>query len=158
MASIAKSQRRVTFKGDNVDTLMKPPCETLEYDQNAPVADLRKPVAKSPGQKLTRCKQAWVPRRVREKMTKAEPAEEKKTKPKKKVSFCDTAKKHDGMTPEREHYDQFMGRVVENGMPLPLPLHDRRKLGAPGPAARLPAKRAHRATEASPGRTSMETP
>ena len=36
----------------------------------------------------------------------------------KKVSFCATAKKHDGMTPEREHYDQFMGRVVEKGMPV----------------------------------------
>lgn len=100
MASIAHTkcaQRRVTFKGDNVDALMKPPCETLKYDKNAPVAHLRKPVAKSPGPKLTRSKRAWVPRRLRQKMAEAEAkaAEEKKTKPKKKVSFCPTAKLYD---------------------------------------------------------------
>ena len=118
MASIAKSQRCVTFKGDNVDALMKPPCETLEYDQNAPVAGLRKPAAKSPGPKLTRSKRAWVPRRLRQKMAEAAAAEEKKTKPKKKVSFCATAKKHDGMSPVNLHYDQFMSRVVEKSMPV----------------------------------------
>ena len=120
MASIAKSQRRVTFKGDNMDALMKPPCETLEYDKNAPVTDLRKPAAKSPGPKLTRSKRAWVPRRLRQKMAeaKAAAAEEKKTKPKKKVSFCATAKKHDGMSPANLHYDQFMSRVVEKSMPV----------------------------------------
>ena len=120
MASIAKSQRRVTFKGDNMDALMKPPCETLEYDKNAPVTDLRKPAAKSPGPKLTRSKRAWVPRRLRQKMAeaKAAAAEEKKTKPKKKVSFCPTAKNYDGMSPANLHYDQFMSRVVEKSMPV----------------------------------------
>lgn len=122
MASFAKSQRRVTFKGDNMDALMKPPCETLEYDKNAPVTDLRKPAAKSPGPKLTRSKRAWVPRRLRQKMAEAkaeaEAAEEKKTKPKKKVSFCATAKKHDGMSPANLHYDLFMSRVVEKSMPV----------------------------------------
>jgi hypothetical protein len=111
MASIAKSQRRVTFKGDNVDALMKPPCETLEYDNNAPAA-------KSPGPKLTRSKRAWVPRRLRQKMAEAAAAEEKKTKPKKKVSFCPTAKNYDGMSPANLHYDQFMSRVVEKSMPV----------------------------------------
>ena len=121
MASIAKSQRRVTFKGDNMDALMKPPCETLEYDQNAPVSQLRKPVVKSPGPKLTRSKRAWVPRRLRQKMAEAEAkaaAEEKKTKPKKKVSFCPTAKNYDGMSPANLHYDLFMSRVVEQSMPV----------------------------------------
>lgn len=122
MASFAKSQRRVTFKGDNMDALMKPPCETLEYDKNAPVTDLRKPAAKSPGPKLTRSKRAWVPRRLRQKMAEAkaeaEAAEEKKTKPKKKVSFCPTAKKYDGMSPANLHYDLFMSRVVEKSMPV----------------------------------------
>ena len=122
MASFAKSQRRVTFKGDNMDALMKPPCETLEYDKNAPVTDLRKQAAKSPGPKLTRSKRAWVPRRLRQKMAEAKAeakaAEEKKTKPKKKVSFCATAKKHDGMSPANLHYDLFMSRVVEQSMPV----------------------------------------
>lgn len=122
MASFAKSQRRVTFKGDNMDALMKPPCETLEYDKNAPVTDLRKQAAKSPGPKLTRSKRAWVPRRLRQKMAEAkaeaEAAEEKKTKPKKKVSFCPTAKKYDGMSPANLHYDLFMSRVVEKSMPV----------------------------------------
>lgn len=124
MASFAKSQRRVTFKGDNMDALMKPPCETLEYDKNAPVTDLRKPAAKSPGPKLTRSKRAWVPRRLRQKMAEAKAeaeakaAEEKKTKPKKKVSFCPTAKKYDGMSPANLHYDLFMSRVVEKSMPV----------------------------------------
>lgn len=122
MASFAKSQRRVTFKGDNMDALMKPPCETLEYDKNAPVTDLRKPAAKSPGPKLTRSKRAWVPRRLRQKMAEAEAeakaAEEKKTKPKKKVSFCPTAKNYDGMSPANLHYDLFMSRVVEKSMPV----------------------------------------
>ena len=118
MASFAKSQRRVTFKGDNMDALMKPPCETLEYDKNAPVTDLRKQAAKSPGPKLTRSKRAWVPRRLRQKMAEAAAAEEKKTKPKKKVSFCATAKKHDGMSPANLHYDLFMSRVVEQSMPV----------------------------------------
>ena len=119
MASIAKSQRRVTFKGDNMDALMKPPCETLEYDKNAPVTDLRKPAAKSPGPKLTRSKRAWVPRRLRQKMAEAAAAaEEKKTKPKKKVSFCPTAKNYDGMSPANLHYDLFMSRVVEQSMPV----------------------------------------
>lgn len=122
MASFAKSQRRVTFKGDNMDALMKPPCETLEYDKNAPVTDLRKPAAKSPGPKLTRSKRAWVPRRLRQKMAEAEAeakaTEEKKTKPKKKVSFCPTAKKYDGMSPANLHYDLFMSRVVEKSMPV----------------------------------------
>ena len=49
---------------------------------------------------------------------KAAAAEEKKTKPKKKVSFCATAKKHDGMSPANLHYDQFMSRVVEKSMPV----------------------------------------
>ena len=118
MASIAKTQRRVTFKGDNMDALMKPPCETLEYDKNAPVTDLRKPAAKSPGPKLTRSKRAWVPRRLRQKMAEAAGAEEKKTKPKKKVSFCPTAKNYDGMSPANLHYDLFMSRVVEQSMPV----------------------------------------
>jgi len=116
MASFAR--KTVTFKGDNLETLMKPPCQTLEYDKNAPVDTIRKPAVKSPGPKLARSGRAWVPRHLRQKMAQAAAAEEKKTKPKKKVSFCDTAKKHDGMTPEREHYDQFMGRVVEKGMPV----------------------------------------
>jgi len=118
MASFAKSQRRVTFKGDNMDALMKPPCETLEYDKNAPVTDLRKQAAKSPGPKLTRSKRAWVPRRLRQKMAEAAAAEEKKTKPKKKVSFCPTAKNYDGMSPANLHYDLFMSRVVEQSMPV----------------------------------------
>ena len=119
MASIAKTQRRVTFKGDNMDALMKPPCETLDYDKNAPVTDLRKPAAKSPGPKLTRSKRAWVPRRLRQKMAEAAAAaEEKKTKPKKKVSFCPTAKNYDGMSPANLHYDLFMSRVVEQSMPV----------------------------------------
>ena len=122
MASFAKSQRRVTFKGDNMDALMKPPCETLEYDKNAPVTDLRKQAAKSPGPKLTRSKRAWVPRRLRQKMAEAKAeakaAEEKKTKPKKKVSFCPTAKNYDGMSPANLHYDLFMSRVVEQSMPV----------------------------------------
>ena len=119
MASIAKTQRHVTFKGDNMDALMKPPCETLEYDKNAPVTDLRKPAAKSPGPKLTRSKRAWVPRRLRQKMAEAAAAaEEKKTKPKKKVSFCPTAKNYDGMSPANLHYDLFMSRVVEQSMPV----------------------------------------
>jgi len=118
MASFAKSQRRVTFKGDNMDALMKPPCETLEYDKNAPVTDLRKQAAKSPGPKLTRSKRAWVPRRLRQKMAEAKAAEEKKTKPKKKVSFCPTTKNYDGMSPANLHYDLFMSRVVEQSMPV----------------------------------------
>ena len=116
MSSFAK--KTVTFKGDNLETLMKPPCQTLEYDKNAPVDTIRKPVAESPGPKLVRSSRAWVPRRLREKQAQAAAAEEKKTKPKKKVSFCEKAKKHDGMIPEREYYDQFMGRVVEKGMPV----------------------------------------
>ena len=118
MSSIAKFQRRVTFKGDNVDALMKPPCETLKYDKNAPVSQLRKPVVKSPGPKLTRSKRAWVPGRLRQKLAEAAAAEEKKTKPKKKVSFCATAKKYDGLSPANLHYDQFMSRVVEKSMPV----------------------------------------
>ena len=116
MASFAR--KTVTFKGDNLDTLMKPPCQTLEYDKDAPANTICKPVAKSPGPKLTSSSRAWVPRRLREKQAQAAAAEEKKTKPKKKVSFCSFVKKHDGMAPEREHYDQFMGRVVEKGMPV----------------------------------------
>ncbi len=131
MASIAtKSQRRVTFKGDNMDRLMKPPCSTLEFDKTEPVSDLlvskETPVILAAASDLLaapsfsglhRSKRAWVPRRLRQKMAEAA-AEEKKTKPKKKVSFCATAKKHDGMTPLYHHYDQFMSRVVEKSMPV----------------------------------------
>ena len=49
MASFTK--KRVTFTGDNINTLMKPPCRTLEYDKDAPVSQLRNPVVKSPGRK-----------------------------------------------------------------------------------------------------------
>ena len=66
MASFTK--KRVTFAGDNINTLMKPPCRTLEYDKDAPVSQLRKPLVKSPGPKLTRSKRAWVPRRLRQKV------------------------------------------------------------------------------------------
>ena len=64
MSSFTK--KRVTFAGDNINTLMKPPCRTLEYDKDAPVSQLRKPVVKSPGPKLTRSKRAWVPRHLRQ--------------------------------------------------------------------------------------------
>ena len=30
-----------------------------------------------------------------------------------RVSFCDSAKKHDGMSPVTEHYDEFMRKAVE---------------------------------------------
>jgi len=131
MASIAKSQRRVTFKGDNMDRLMKPPCSTLEFDKTEPVSDLllskETPVILEAASDLLaapsfsglhRSKRAWVPRHLRQKMAEAAAAEEKKTKPKKKVSFCPTAKKHDGMSPTNLHYDQFMSRVVEKSMPV----------------------------------------
>lgn len=58
--------KRVTFAGDNINTLMKPPCHTLEYDKNAPVSQMRNHVVKSPGPKLTRSKRAWVPRHLRQ--------------------------------------------------------------------------------------------
>ena len=131
MASIAKSQRRVTFKGDNMDRLMKPPCSTLEFDKNEPVSDLllqkdipvileaaSELLAAPSFSGLRRSKRAWVPRHLRQKMAEAAAAAEKKTKPKKKVSFCATAKKHDGMSPANLHYDQFMSRVVEKSMPV----------------------------------------
>ena len=87
MASFAR--KTVTFKGDNLETLMKPPCQTLEYDKNAPVDTIRKPVVKSPGPKLARSSRAWVPRHLRQKMAQAAADAKKKTKPKKKVSFCE---------------------------------------------------------------------
>ncbi len=71
-------RKTVTFKGDNLETLMKPPCQTLEYDKDAPVNAMRKPVAESPGPKLARSSRAWVPRRLREKQAQAA-AEEKKS-------------------------------------------------------------------------------
>jgi len=39
-----KPSRRVTFKDDNPELLMKPPCTTKVYDLDAPVADLLKAV------------------------------------------------------------------------------------------------------------------
>ena len=79
MASIAKSQRRVTFKGDNMDRLMKPPCSTLEFDKNEPVSDLLlqkdTPVILEAASELLaapsfsglrRSKRAWVPRHLRQ--------------------------------------------------------------------------------------------
>ncbi len=38
--SLAKARRRVSFKGDNVDTLMKPPCETKIFDAAAPASSV----------------------------------------------------------------------------------------------------------------------
>ena len=35
-----KPRRRVSFKGDNVDTLMKPPCETKVFDAAAPASSV----------------------------------------------------------------------------------------------------------------------
>ena len=61
-----KPSRRVTFKGDNPELLMKPPCTTKVYDLDAPVADLLKAVvAPVEGDMATlrRSKQAWRPKR-----------------------------------------------------------------------------------------------
>jgi len=60
-----KPSRRVTFKGDNPELLMKPPCTTKVYDLDAPVADLLKAVvAPVEGDMATlrRSKQAWRPK------------------------------------------------------------------------------------------------
>ena len=59
-----KSSRRVTFKGDNVALLMKPPCTTTVYDRDEPVAELLKVVAplKEVIVTLHQSKNAWRPK------------------------------------------------------------------------------------------------
>jgi len=59
-----KPSRRVTFKDDNPELLMKPPCTTKVYDLDAPVADLLKAVV-APVEEATlrRSKNAWRPKR-----------------------------------------------------------------------------------------------
>ena len=57
-----KPVRHVTFKGDNPDLLMKPPCTTKVYDREAPPKQLM--VIKTLDLPLLcRSKNAWRPKR-----------------------------------------------------------------------------------------------
>lgn len=58
-------KKRVTFKGDNVEHMLKPPCETKLFEQEDP------PTAISDDEcevkPLPRSKKAWVPPHMRKK-------------------------------------------------------------------------------------------
>jgi hypothetical protein len=59
-----KPVKRVTFKGDNAETLMKPPCTTKVYDRDAPPKQLM--IVKPLDLSLLDCrrsKNAWRPKR-----------------------------------------------------------------------------------------------
>ncbi len=50
--------------------------------------------------------------------TQEKPKPQHKCSHSRRVSFADSAKNHDGMKPETVAYDQFMTRIVEQGMPV----------------------------------------
>ena len=140
MASIAKSQRRVTFKGDNMDRLMKPPCSTLEFDKTEPVSDLllskETLVILEPASDLLavpsfsglrRSKQAWVPRHLRQKMAEAAAAEKKKTKPKKKFAARKAVKRVDDTALlRRKHENARLRRRRQEGFDIIQAIKERR--------------------------------
>ena len=94
------SRRRVTFKDDNVDTLLKPPCETKIFDTEAP------PTAVSSDEetqvypdeeeylKRKRAKTAWKPRfqmtaHEQQKQMDAQKKVQKKVKKERWADICD---------------------------------------------------------------------
>ena len=58
------SPKKVSFKDDNVECLMKPPCETKIFDQLAPASDVSFNVC-SEIQPIKKNKNAWVPPHLR---------------------------------------------------------------------------------------------
>lgn len=58
------SPKKVTFKGDNAECLMKPPCETRVFDKLAPASDVSSNVC-SEVEPIKKNKNAWVPPHLR---------------------------------------------------------------------------------------------
>lgn len=58
------SPKKVTFKDDNVECLMKPPCQTKIFDQLAPASDVSSNVC-AEVKPIERKKNAWVPAHLR---------------------------------------------------------------------------------------------
>ncbi len=58
------SPKKVTFKDDNVECLMKPPCETKIFDTLAPASDVSSD-DEPEVQPLKKNKKAWVPPHLR---------------------------------------------------------------------------------------------
>ena len=58
------SQKTVSFKDDNVECLMKPPCEIRIFDKLAPASDVSSNVC-SEVEPIKKTKNAWVPPHLR---------------------------------------------------------------------------------------------
>ena len=113
--STRRGSRRVTFKGDNVDTLMKPPCETKIFDSDAPPSavssdeDTQVYPDEEEYLKLKRAKTAWRPRfqmtaHEQQKMLDAQ----KKVKKKSWADMCDDE------SDDEDDFDQFGRPTTDN--------------------------------------------
>ena len=69
--NLKKLSLKVTFKNDNVETLEKPPCESVEFLKTDPVSDLlnKESEPDSPADSLKRSKNAWRPKSLVNEMT-----------------------------------------------------------------------------------------
>ena len=111
-----KPRRRVSFKGDNVDTLMKPPCETKVFDTAAPASSVSsdEDTQVYPDEeeyiRKKRSKTAWKPKfqmTAHELQKKLDG--EKKVEKKSWADMCD-----DESDDEEDDFDQFGRPTTDN--------------------------------------------
>lgn len=110
-----KPRRRVSFKGDNVDTLMKPPCETKVFDAAAPASSVSsdEDTQVYPDEeeyiRKKRSKTAWKPKFQ---MTAHEL--QKKLDGEKKVEKKSWADMCDDESDDEDDFDQFGRPTTDN--------------------------------------------
>ncbi len=114
--SLVKARRRVSFKGDNVDTLMKPPCETKVFDPAAPASSVSsdEDTQVYPDEeeyiRKKRSKTAWKPKfQMTAHELKKKLDGEKKVKKKSWADMCD-----DESDDEDDDFDQFGRPTTDN--------------------------------------------
>ena len=113
--SLAKARRRVSFKGDNVDTLMKPPCETKIFDAAAPASSVSsdEDAQVYPEEEeyllLKRSKTAWKPKfQMTAHEQKKQPDAQKTVKKKSWADMCDEE------SDDEDDFDQFGRPTTDN--------------------------------------------
>ena len=113
--SLAKARRRVSFKGDNVDTLMKPPCETKVFDAAAPASSVSsdEDTQVYPDEdeyiRKKRSKTAWKPKfQMTPDELKKKLDGQKKVKKKSWADICDEE------SDDEDDFDQFGRPTTDN--------------------------------------------
>ena len=113
--STRRGSLRVSFKGDNVDTLLKPPCETKIFDTDAPASSVSsdEDAQVYPDEKeyllKKRSKTAWKPKfqMTAHELQKKLDAE-KKVKKKSWADMCDDD------SDDEDDFDQFGRPTIDN--------------------------------------------